>query len=233
MTRVLFFISILMISILFSCGSRYTGNNNVVKKERAESDTVKAQKKEEVKSNTLITDKTQAGTDTINKDSLILAFTKQILTSIKNKDFKSFANFIHPTLGVRFSPYAYIDTKKDIKFTPDNFLEQVNLQNKFDWGSYDGRGDAISLTIAEYFTQFVYNADFLKAHKRSVNKMIGGGNSLNNLETIYTGCDFSESYFSGFDKKFEGMDWCCVRLVFKKYKEKYYLVGIVHDQWTI
>ncbi|OFY83526.1 MAG: hypothetical protein A3F72_12950, partial [Bacteroidetes bacterium RIFCSPLOWO2_12_FULL_35_15] len=168
-----------------------------------------------------------------SNDSLILDLTHQVMMTIKNKDFKKLADYIHPTLGVRFSPYAYIDPTNDIKFTPEKFLENINVPNKLNWGSYDPSGDKIFLTINDYFLQFVYSADFLNAEKRSVNKMIGGGNSLNNLKTIYNDCDFSESYFSGFDKKLGGMDWCSLRLVFKKYNEKYYLVGIVHDQWTI
>jgi len=164
---------------------------------------------------------------------IIPELTKQVLAAIKNKDYKSFAEFIHPTLGVRFSPYAYIDTTGDIKFSHDKFLHEIKTQNKFDWGSYDGSGDTILLTVANYFSKFVYNADFLNAEKTSLNKIIGRGNSLNNLETVYKGCDFTESYFFGFDKKFDGMDWCCLRLVFKKYNERNYLVAIIHDQWTI
>ncbi len=29
------------------------------------------------------------------------------------------------------------------------------------------------------------------------------------------------------------MDWCSLRLVFEKWGAQYYLVGVVHDQWTI
>jgi hypothetical protein len=172
------------------------------------------------------------GQDTISMNT-IPVLTKQVLTSIKNKDYKTFADFIHPTLGVRFSPYAYIDTSGDVKFSRDKFLDKVNTQDKFNWGDYDGSGDSILLTIKDYFSQFVYGADFLNAERISLNKMIGRGNSLNNLETVYKDCDFTESYFSGFDKKLDGMDWCCLRLVFKRHLNKFYLVAIVHDQWTI
>lgn len=63
--------------------------------------------------------------------------------------------------------------------------------------------------------------------------MIGDGNSLNNLEIIYKDCDFSESYFSGFDKNAQRIDCCCLRLVFKKLSNKYYLVAIVNDESTL
>jgi hypothetical protein len=169
----------------------------------------------------------------VNKDSLLFELTNQIMTSIKVKDFKKFSEFIHPISGVRFSPYAFIDTSTNVKLTSVTLIEQIKKQTKLVWGSFDGSGEIIQLTIEEYFNRFVYNADFINAEEKSINKMIGRGNTINNLESIYNDCDYTESYFSGFDKKFEGMDWCCLRLVFKKYNDKYYLVGIVHDQWTI
>ncbi len=183
--------------------------------------------------NTNSSDNILLNSPTVNKDSLILVLTNQILASIKVKDFKKFSEFIHPIFGVRFSPYTFIDTSTNVKLTTVTFMEQINKQTKLVWGSFDGSGEIIQLTIEEYFNRFVYNADFINAEKKSINKMIGSGNTINNLESIYNGCDYTESYFSGFDKQFEGMDWCCLRLVFKKYNDKYYLVGIVHDQWTI
>jgi hypothetical protein len=59
------------------------------------------------------------------------------------------------------------------------------------------------------------------------------GNSINNINTAYPKSDYIENYFSGFNKKYEGMDWRALRLVFQKEGDRYYLVGIVHDQWTI
>jgi hypothetical protein len=168
-----------------------------------------------------------------NKDSLIFALTKQVLTSIKNRDFKKFASYIHPAFGVRFSPSAYIDTSTDIKLTSTQFINAVIKKTKINWGTYDPSGDTIFLTITDYFKEFVYDVNFLNAEKSSVNKIINEGNTLNNLNSIYHNCDFSESYFSGFEKKYGGMDWRSLRLVFKKYNNRYFLIGVIHDQWTI
>src|SRR6478752_4533277 len=66
----------------------------------------------------------------VESDLTILALTKQVLTSVKNKDYKTLVDFIHPTLGVRFSPYAYIDTTGDIKLSRDKFLREIKTQNK-------------------------------------------------------------------------------------------------------
>ncbi len=184
-------------------------------------------------SDSTVNDSIQLKAVKVSNDTAIQNLTKQILSAVKNKDYKQFSSFIHPLLGVRFSPYGFVDTTSDVKLTSDKFLAAIGNRNKITWGNYDGSGAEIFLTAQQYFEKFIYTADFLNAEKISLNTMIGSGNSLNNLETIYKGCDFTESYFSGFDKKFDGMDWCCLRLVFKNYSNKIYLVGVVHDQWTI
>ncbi|MFI5129586.1 MAG: hypothetical protein ACHQFX_06325 [Chitinophagales bacterium] len=170
-----------------------------------------------------------------NKDSVLLQLTNDILTEIKRKNYSALANFIDPVAGIRFSPYGFVDTVSDKIFSKEEFVEQVTKanQNKFVWGESDGSGEPINMTLNEYIQKFVYDVDFVKPEKQKANAFIGGGNSLNNLLTVYRGCDFTESHFSGFEKKYEGMDWRSLRLVFKEKNGKFLLVGIVHDQWTI
>ncbi len=170
-----------------------------------------------------------------NHDSLVIELSRQILSALKNSDYETFSQLMHPLSGVRFSPYGYIDTTSDIVLKKEELLDHFGKaqQPTIKWGDYDGSGEPILLTIDGYFHKFVYNADFLNAPQTSLNKIIGSGNSLNNLAAIYTGCDFTEHYFPGFDEKYGGMDWCTLRLVFKMYNGRTYLVGIVHDQWTI
>ena len=75
----------------------------------------------------------------------------------------------------------------------------------------------------------MYNTNFLNANQTVFNKMIGSGNSLNNLEQVYPNDFFTESYHPGKSE----MDWSCLRFIFKKDGDTFYLIGIVHDQWTI
>jgi len=173
--------------------------------------------------------------DSTNHDSVAIVLSKQILSALRNNDYETFSQFMHPLSGVRFSPYGYIDTISDIVLKKEELINHFRMeqQQTIKWGDYDGSGEPMLLTIDDYFNKFVYNVDFLHAPQTSLNKMIGSGNSLNNLAAIYTGCDFTEHYFPGFDEKYGGMDWCTLRLVFKMYNSRTYLAGIVHDQWTI
>ena len=169
------------------------------------------------------------------KDSILLKTTQNILALLKAKNYAAFANYIHPVEGIRFSPYGFVDTIHDIKLSKQKFINEAGqpIQDMIDWGAFDGTGDPIKMTLNNYLQRFVYDVDFAKPEKRSVNEFIGGGNSLNNLELVYKNCDFTESHFSGFDKKYGGMDWKSLRLVFKVRNKKILLVGIVHDEWTI
>ncbi len=169
------------------------------------------------------------------KDSILVHLSKTVLTAFRNRDYTALASFIHPDEGVRFSPYGYIDTLDDRIFNAEWILKQAGSkkQEKILWGEFDGTGDPIRQTLDEYVKEFIYDVDFLNPEKSTVNQFLGGGNSLNNLAAIYTGLDFTESYFSGFDKRYDGMDWRSLRLVFKLKDGRYYLVGVVHDEWTI
>jgi hypothetical protein len=171
----------------------------------------------------------------IISDSTALPLSKEILSAVKNKDYKKFASFIDAEAGIRFSPYGYIDTVHDKRFTPQEFLNFTTDKKtiKFTWGVFDGSGDKILLTIDEYFKKFVYDVDFLNAPEISLNKTASKGNSLNNIDSVYKKCVYTEFYFPGFDKKYEGMDWRSLKLVFKKENNNFYLVAIVHDKWMI
>lgn len=168
----------------------------------------------------------------INNDSLLSATGKEILTILKNKQYDSLVHYFAPGDSVHFSPYGFIGSGAQT-ITAADFSALLVSNKKINWGDYDGSGDPIELTLKQYLEKFVYNADFLNAEKTAIDSFIGSGNSLNNLRKIYPGKRFIEYYFSGFDKKYEGMDWTCLRLVFKEQAGRYYLVAIVHDQWTI
>lgn len=170
--------------------------------------------------------------DTVADEETLPTIATEILIALKAKDYKAFTAYFHPTEGVLFSPYGFIDTKTSRKLTKAAFIKLIDEHGSVNWGSYDGSGDSIKLTAQKYLDRFVYNADFLNAEKTAYNQIIGKGNSLNNLNEIFPNHPFIEYHFSGFDKKYAGMDWTSLRLVFKQHQSSYYLVAVIHDQWT-
>ncbi len=155
------------------------------------------------------------------------------LSALKNEDYKALSKFFSEKNGVLFSPYGHIEPAHAKVLKAKDFLESIQKNWILTWGNYDGTGDPIQLTVKEYLSKFVYNADYLNAERIAINETIGQGNSLNNLQEIFPSAEFIEYHFNGFDTKYQGMDWRSLRLVFENEHGKLRLIAIVHDQWTI
>ena len=101
------------------------------------------------------------------------------------------------------------------------------------WGHFDGTGQPIDLTFDAYFKRLIYDADFVRPQQVGCNTVLGRGNTINNITAFYPKAIFIEYYFEGMDPQQGGMDWRSLRLVLEEHGSAWYLVGIVHDEWTI
>lgn len=162
----------------------------------------------------------------------VLLQAMQAVTALKYRDMTQLAALAHPTQGVRFSPYAYVQDT-DLVFTPEQLVGLFADPTIYEWGAYDGSGEPIRLSFADYFQAFVFDHDFTEAEAISLNARLGWGNSIDNSREYYSGAMVVEFHFSGFDPEFQGLDWASLRLVFQEYAGRWVLVGIIHDQWTI
>jgi hypothetical protein len=156
----------------------------------------------------------------------------QVIQALSEKDLAAVAQFVHPEMGVRFSPYTYVREEHQV-FMPGELMDLSVSTEIYTWGQYDGTGEPIELTFDEYYDEFVYSADFANPEEMALNERIGQGNTVNNIEDFYPESSFVEYHFSGFEEKYGGMDWESLRLVFVQEDGTWYLVGIVHDEWTI
>lgn len=163
----------------------------------------------------------------------VVALSEVVVELIRDQDFATLSTYVDPSLGLRFSPYPYIDLGSDLVMSPAQVSAFGTDTSLYNWGNYDGSGDPIDLTPMDYYSTFVYNADFADPEMMSWNAPIGTGNMINNLTTVYPTADYVEFYFSGFDPAYTGMDWTGLTLVFEQVGPDWYLVGVVHGQWTI
>jgi hypothetical protein len=155
-----------------------------------------------------------------------------VINALAEKDMTRLANFVHPEMGVRFSPYGFVREEHKV-FMPGELDALIGSEQVYTWGAYDGTGDPIDLTFDDYYQEFVYSSDFANPEQMGVNERIGQGNTINNIGEFYPGSSFVEYHFSGFEEQYEGMDWESLRLVFVQEDGSWWLVGIVHDEWTI
>lgn len=157
----------------------------------------------------------------------------KVMTALKEKDFAALAGFVHPEKGVRFTPYTYVSVEDDLVFTKEELKDFMSIQKEYLWGYYDGSGEEIRLTPEQYYDKFIYSQDFLHAEQVGYNEVLSFGNMLENQFEVYPGAIIVEYYFPGFNPDYGGMDWQSLRIVFQQHEEAWYLVGIIHNQWTI
>lgn len=177
------------------------------------------------------TEKVQETSVAINKETALKAANEAVLQALHDKNYKRFSEFIHPEKGIRFSMYAFVSPEGDKLFSKSDFIKYQPTKTIFTWGLLDGSGDPYQSTITDYLIKWAYSKDFATGQV-SINEFQGMGNSLNNLKEIYPKADFTENFVKGSESNPE-MDWKCLRLVFEPFQGKYYLVGVVNDQWTI
>lgn len=168
--------------------------------------------------------------DSDNEQVMCLAL--QAVELIADQDFAGLEAMSDPTAGIRFSPYPYVSAT-DLVFIGSDLINFFTDPTVYTFGSYDGSGDPIELTKADYYAEFVYDEDFENAPHLSMNWILGTGNMITNHETFYPSSKTVEFHFTGFNPSYAGMDWRSLRLVFQQFGSEWKLVGITHGQWTI
>lgn len=166
-------------------------------------------------------------------EEVISETSTDVITALAQKDMDTVSNFVHPTKGVRFTPYTFVSLERDLVFTQDELKDFFHNEQEYLWGNYDGSGEEIKLTPKRYYESFVYSADFENAKEVGYNTVLSTGNMQENQFEVYENAIIVEYYFPGFNPEYEGLDWQSLRLAFQEHEGSWYLVGIIHNQWTI
>jgi len=167
----------------------------------------------------------------VTPEEAVRALAAEVLSALEQADQDALADLVHPTKGVRFSPYSYVQIGEDLVFTADE-LRNLDPDEVRTWGNYDGSGMPIELSFREYLHKFAYRPQYKETDQISFNEPIGSGNTINNVSEAYPDGVFVEYHHPG-TEEYSGMDWYSLRLVFEQMDGKWYLVGVVNDQWTI
>lgn len=156
------------------------------------------------------------------------AAARAVLDALMTKDGERLAQWAHPQLGVRFSPYAFVDPQRDVVMHRPELERFWNDTTPRLWGTQDGTGDPIRLTPSQYAQRYILDRAFTSANIQ-VNRDQARGNSLNNAAANYPAGTRVEYYLP---PGANGLDWRALRLVFQSQGSDWYLVGIIHDEWT-
>lgn len=172
---------------------------------------------------------TQSGQST---EQVVRERAKLVMTALEAGAGEGVARYVHPSKGVRFSPYAHVRTESggDLVFTPAQLTASASDQTRYTWGIQDGSGEPIVMTLADYLKRF--DRAYLAAGQVGYNQVIKTGNTQNNLREAYPDAVFVEYHLPGTGEQADH-NWSSVRLVFQQEKGAWYLVGVINDQWTI
>lgn len=160
-----------------------------------------------------------------NQKKQILKLSKQIVIALKTKEMKKLSAFVHPSKGVRFSPYGQINKEKDLVFSSLELVNLLQSEKVLVWGIIDESEAEIKMTFAEYYTKFVYDYDFAKPDLIRYNLKKNNGIMINNIAEIYPKGIEVEYFIDGTEERL----YASLRLVFEKQKRNWFLVGIVRD----
>jgi hypothetical protein len=162
------------------------------------------------------------------------AAAQEVVEALEARDFGRLADLVQPDDGVLLSPYAYVEPGTHVTLTAAD-LRRVAEGKTIErvWGHHDGTGESIRLPFREYFERFVYDAPYLEDGRVAVDRRQGGGNTVDNAAEVWPEGRIVEYHLPGRDPRYEGMDWRSLRLVLVDEGGHWWLVGIVHDEWTI
>ena len=164
----------------------------------------------------------------------VLQVAKQVVEAFNAKDGKKLAFLAHPEKGVRFSTSAYVDVASDVVISRAQIETFWTDSKIYTWGLADGTGDPINMTPNQYCREYIMNRDFLKPTSINVNNDQATGNTRNNAAVVYPNGTRVEYYIkptTGEDRA--ELDWAALRLVFERSGGSWFLVGVIHDEWTI
>ena len=162
----------------------------------------------------------------------LITVGQQVVIMLQAYDYIQLADLVHPDKCLRLSPYSYINDNS-LVFCPGELGNLVSSEKNYTWGRFDGIGNPIEMDFPTYHQDFIYDADYFRPELIGFNIEVSSGNAINNIIDIYPNGVMIEYYFSGFDPQYGGMDWRSLRLVFIQDNQTWFLVAIIHGEWTI
>lgn len=173
-------------------------------------------------------DSSESETQTDNL--VLLERANQAIAALRDGDHTTFAALIHPVQGIIFTPYSTVDVNANLRFAAGQVASLESDNTLYLWGMSDG--SPIQMTMKDYLSRYVYNADYAQAPLIGIDQLIGSGNALENVQDVYPDAHFVEYHFPSLSPEQMGFDWCSLKLVFVLYEGEYRLIGAIHSEWT-
>ena len=165
------------------------------------------------------------------REAAVRARAKDALAALKAKDLARFAAFVHPSQGVRFTPYTFVQPARDVVLSRAAVAKGLGDPQRYLWGYSDGKGDPLDWTLGQYFERYVWNRDYTAAPTTLFDHYPDTrGNKYDNTLKVYPKAHTVEFFYPASPNS---LDWTGLRLVFEQDGSEWFVVGVIHDEWTI
>jgi len=172
-----------------------------------------------------------SGDEAGNAALITLAYT--VLEHIRDEDYQALSQVVHPEAGVVFTPYATVNLSTDRRLGADQIAVLNTDTNIYIWGVYNGSGEPIELTQAEYFKQFIPAENCLKASIIGVDQIVRSGNALENITDELPDVKFVDFHMPASPgTSMEDYDWSSLKLGFEEFEGRLWLIAVVTSKWT-
>jgi hypothetical protein len=162
----------------------------------------------------------------------------ETLAALEAKDTRRLAELAHPSLGVRFTPFAFPDQKTDV------VLRAGELRNAFSdptvrtWGMLGESDEPIRMTFGQYFARFVHEARFASYRPAPAGTVDPFEAASFNVDALHERIRETYPRASVFEYRHppadpnDGHEYRVLRLVCEEHRGSHHLVGIIHSEWT-
>ena len=154
------------------------------------------------------------------------------ISAIKEHNYPCLGSLVHPERGVTFTPFSTVRPETDVTLSASQISKLESSKTVYVWGEQCGSGSLIEMTPKKYFERFVFDRDYTLAPRMGVDQILMDGNALENLKDSYPDCRFVDFTFPCQGSVEEGMNWSSLKLVFAPGEYQWYLVAMIHGQWT-
>ncbi len=158
-------------------------------------------------------------------EAIIAQYDKAVISLIKERDYQTLSDFIHPEYGVRISMFN--DASTDDTILSKNDITKP--ENVYKWGNEPGSGFLIEMSIDLLFDKFIYRKDFIQYetlynYSRDTISYYGEGNEY----VFYDKCIAVYHLYRG-DESIAFLDWCGIKIIYQQALDsKWYVSGIIY-----
>lgn len=160
--------------------------------------------------------------------SVVRSKSDAVVQSLRAQDMATVAFFAHPTKHLRFAPYPSLDGT-NLRFSQAQLPGLLASPAVRLWGRYDGSGDPVNKTFAQYYPEFVWKHDFTAGGITvGENARVHTAHHLTNWASVYPGRAFVEYHYPGTAAN-SNFDWWSLVLIWQKHQGVWRLVCITND----